>query len=201
MRATLTAVLGVVAGAPVLAEPPADGRLAAFDAACLAGYRDPTLRAAAIRTAGWLPVADDAAPELKALMTLSRAAMARAADEDGISGSVAAFARQQADRPLYLVTTEVNMPDDTEWKIDLLGCHLYDFAATAPIDPATISVRFAEEPAEVIDEPGTMISQAWNVETLEGVWSVQSSFIPAGSPAAALAGFSGVMLKITSTRE
>jgi hypothetical protein len=201
MRATVAAVLGVVASVPALADPAADGRFAAFLEACLDGHRDPVRRAAAIGAAGWTAAADDADAELAAVMRASRRAIAEAAQDDGMTGSVSVFARDRTEGPLYLVTTEVNMPEDAEWKIDLLGCHLYDFAATAPIDPAEISARFDEAPAETADRPGILTGQTWNVEKIEGVWDVQNTFIPEGSPAAARAGFAGVMLKITSTRE
>ena len=201
MRATLAAVLGVVASAPALADPPADGRFAAFLEACLDGHRDPVRRAAAIGAAGWAAAADDADSELAAVMRASRQAIADATKEDGMSGSVSVFARDRGKGPLYLVATEVNMPEDAKWKVDLLGCHLYDFAATAPIDPAEISARFDEAPAETVDKPGVLTGQTWNVEKIEGVWDVQNTFIPEGSSAAALARFTGAMLKITSTRE
>jgi hypothetical protein len=93
------------------------------------------------------------------------------------------------------------MPADADWKIDLLACHLYDFAANAPLDPQILTDRFAEAPAETVDEPATLVAQTWNVESLEGVWEVRNTFIPERSTAAAVTGFTGVMLKITSTRE
>ena len=134
-------------------------------------------------------------------MGAAREAIADAEKEDDMTGAAAAFARGPADGRLYLVTTEMNMPADAEWKIDLLACHLYDFAATSPLDPQILSDRFAEAPGETVDEPATLVGQMWNVESLEGIWEVRNTFIPEGSPAAAQTGFTGVMLKITSTRE
>ena len=93
------------------------------------------------------------------------------------------------------------MPAAADRKTRLLGCHLYDFAATAPIDPALVSARFGEAPAETVDQPGVIEAEVWTLDGMEGVGDLSLTFIPEGSPAAAVTGFTGVTLKLTSTRE
>ena len=43
--------------------------------------------------------------------------------------------------------------------------------------------------------------QTWNIEQIEGVWELRSTFIPPGSPAVAVTGFTGLAISLTSTRE
>ena len=195
-----TAALDAFGGAvPARATTP-DLRFEAFLAACLDGHRDPAVRSAAIAAAGFEPVADDAHPMLANLMTVSRKEMAAAKEEDGFTGTAATFRKSADGSDFYLVTTELNMPETSDWKIDLLGCYLYDFAAEAPLEPAAVTAHFDEAPAEAVGEDG-LTGQTWNVEAIEGVWDVRNTFIAKGSPAAAKTGFSGLLLKITSTRE
>ena len=198
IAAVLLALLSTTQG---VAEPASDLRLAAFEEACLDGYRNPDIRAAVIAAAGWSPVADDADPALARLMAISRQAMVQAEEEDGFTGTIAAYALRLAGGEAYLVTTELDMPADAEWKIDLLGCYLYDFAAAAPLPPSLITSRFDERPAEVVDQPDVIVAQTWNIEQIEGVWELRSTYIPPGSPAAAVTGFTGLAIGLTSTRE
>lgn len=195
------AMLDVSSGAlPASAAAAPDPRFAAFLAACLDGHRNPAVRSAAIAAAGFELVADDAHPMLGNLMRVSRKEIAAAKEEDGFTGTAAAFRKSADGSDFYLVTTALDMPETSEWKISLLGCYLYDFAAEAPLEPAIVTAHFDEEPVEAVDEDG-LAGQTWNVEKIEGVWDVRNTFIAKGSPAAAKTGFSGLLLKITSTRE
>ncbi len=185
----------VAAGATPL-EPRAF--LGDFAAACLDGYRDPDRRAAAIEAAGWRPVADDANPVLERMLGLARAALAGAAAEEGYTGAAAVYGRDGGATGPYLVTTILHMPDDGEGPLDVLGCYLYDFEAGEPLDPAPITARFDEDPASVEDQPGVIVSQAWDIESLDGVWELRSTFIPEGSPGVDVTGFAGRVLILTS---
>ncbi|HET7718226.1 MAG TPA: hypothetical protein VFK86_21575 [Bauldia sp.] len=197
--AALLPVFLLISGAS--AETAPDTRLAAFEAACLEEHRDPDARRAVIRAAGWTPVPDQADSSLARLMEISRQTLVTAKQEEGVSGAIAAYGQRFAGRDLYLVTTELDMPAEAAWKIDLLGCYLYDFAATTPLDPAIVSRRFDEKPAEVVDEPGVIVAQIWNIEQIEGVWELRNTFIPPGSPAAAVTGFTGLAISLTSTKK
>ena len=198
LAATMLALLPCgAAGASV---PPATF-LDAFVEACLDEYRDPDARDAAIAAAGWRPVADTADPMLADLMAASREALADAESEDGTTGSVAVFARPLAGFETFLVTTELDMPSGTDWEVDLLGCYLYDFTADLPLDPDRITQHFGEGPAETQGQDGIIIAQVWNLEKIEGVWELRSTFIPEGSPASSITGFSGRVLSVTTSWE
>ena len=200
MRALAATVVAMLAAAPALAAGSGDARLDAFDAACLDGHRDPEARVAAIARAGWAAAADDAHPELAALMALTRRAM-DGAREEGFGTALAVYGSRVGGLDLFLVTDEMDQPaDNVDFRIDLMGCYLFDFEATAPVDPVLVAARFDERPAQTVDEPGEIVAQTWNVEAIEGVWDVQATFIPEGSPNVARTGFSGASLKITSTK-
>ncbi len=202
IRAPLCGIAFALLPGAASAAPLADADfLAAFAVACLDGYRDPVARAAAIEAAGWRPVADDADPMLARMLAISRQSLKEVEDEDGYEGSAAVYGRTGGVDGPYLVTTALNVPDEGEGAIDVLGCYLYDFEATVPLDPAPITARFGEEPAEVEDQPGVIVSQSWAVESLDGVWELRSTFIPEGSPGVDITGFSGRVLLLTTTRE
>ncbi|MCB1500725.1 MAG: hypothetical protein KDK07_13205 [Bauldia sp.] len=196
LTATMLAVLPC--GGAAAAVPPATF-LDAFLTACLNAYDDPAARNAVIAAAGWRPVADDADPMLAAVMEASRDALASARDEEGYDGAVAAFGQTLGGADAYLVATEFDMPAGSEPEIDLLGCYLYDFAADGPLDASRITARFDVPPAEIENQPGIIVAEVWNIETLPGVWELRSTFIPADGPAAAITGFSGRVLSVTAT--
>ena len=197
--AALAAALLLAAG-PAMASAPPDFRFETFRAVCLDGFRDTEARARAVAGAGFEAVADDAHPMLATFMKVSRDAIEEAKAEDGFTGTAAAFRKTVEGRDLYVVTTTLDMPPEAEWKIDFLGCYLYDFAAEAPLDPAQFTTHFDEAPAETYDEAG-LVGQKWNVEKLDGVWDVSTAYFTKDGPAATAAGFSGLVIKITSTRE
>src|SRR5690606_16360006 len=149
-----------------------------------------------VAAAGFEAVPDDGHPMLAAIMKVSRDAIAQSKVEDGFTGTAAAFRRAAEGRDLYVVTTTLDMPADAEWKIDFLGCYLYDFAAEAPLDPAILTAHFDEAPVESYDQDG-LAGQKWNVEKLDGVWDVSTGYFRKDGPAASAAGFSGLVIKIT----
>ena len=124
--------------------------------------------------------------------------LAGAAAEEGYTGAAAVYGRDGGATGPYLVTTILHMPDDGEGPLDVLGCYLYDFEAGEPLDPAPITARFDEDPASVEDQPGVIVSQAWDIESLDGVWELRSTFIPEGSPGVDVTGFAGRVLILTS---
>jgi hypothetical protein len=196
LAATMFAVLPC--GAAAASVPPATF-LDAFLAVCLDQYNDPDVRNRVIAAAGWRPVADDADPMLAAVMEASRDALSDARVEEGAGGSVAAFGRMLDGAEAYLVATTFDASTDSETEIDLLGCYLYDFVADGPLDASRITEHFDEQPAEDEDQPGVIVAQVWNIQRLAGVWELRSTFIPEGGPAAAITGFSGRVLSVTTT--
>ena len=202
-RLPLVAGLAVFlfSGAAVAAPLSDDDFLSAFAVACLDGYGDTGARAAAVAAAGWAPVADDANPVLVRMLALARASLRQAEEEEGYTGTAAVYGRDGGSAGPYLVTTILEMPDEGEGAFGVLGCHLYDFEAVEPLDPAPITRRFDEEPIAIEDQPGIIVSVAWDVESLDGIWELRSTFIPRGSPGVDITGFSGRVLILTSIRE
>lgn len=192
----LLLLCGGAAAAPL----PDDAFLSAFAVACLDGYDDTDVRDAAIAAAGWRPVEDNANPVLADMLAMARASLRQAEEEEGYRGTAAVYGRDGGATGPYLVTTILEMPDEGDGPLDVLGCYLYDFEATGPLDPGPISRRFDEEPAAVDDQPGIIVSEAWNVESLDGVWELRSTFIPEGSPGVDVTGFAGRVLILTSLR-
>ena len=190
--------IAILPGAAAAAPRTGAGVLAPFAPACVQGNRDPAERAAVIEAAGWKPIADDASPMLSRMLALSRQSLRDAEREEGYTGSAAVYGRLDGATGPYLVTTALNIPDDGEGAIDVLGCYLYDFDADAPLDADLVSARFDEAPAEVEDQEGIIVSHVWRIEQLAGVWELRSTFIPAGSPGVDVTGFSGRVLILTS---
>lgn len=202
IRLPLAAIAACLVSGAALATPMSDDDfLSAFAVACLDGYGDLAARASAIDAAGWEPIPDDADPVLARMLAISRQSLRDAEVEEGYAGTATVYGRRAGDSGPYLVTTVLAVPDDGEGPIDVLGCHLYDFEAASPLDPGPIVRRFEEQPASVEDQPGIIVSQAWDIESLEGVWELRSTFIPDGSPGVDITGFAGRVLVLTSVRE
>ncbi len=188
--------VGAAAAAPLSDE----AFLSAFAVACLDGYGDPALRAQAIAAAGWQTVPDDADPVLARMLAIARAGLRDAQEQDGYTGGAKVYGKDDGHEGPYLVTTELHMPDDGNGSFEIMGCYLYDFEAVTPLDPTPISARFDEQPAEVEDQPGIIVSQSWPIEALDNVWELRSTFIPEGSPGVDVTGFAGRTLLLTTTR-
>lgn len=202
IRLPLAGLAACLLCGPALATPMSDDDfLSAFAVACLDGYGNIAARASAIDAAGWQPIPDDSDPVLARMLAISRQSLRDAEVEEGYAGTAEVYGRRDGDSGPYLVTTVLAVPDDGEGPIDVLGCHLYDFEAESPLDPAPIVRRFDEQPASVEDQPGIIVSQAWDIESLEGVWELRSTFIPDGSPGVDITGFAGRVLVLTSVRE
>lgn len=205
MRRPAVALVVAAAVAAGLTVSPAsaaadDARVEAFFAACLTGFRVPAERAAAVQAAGFRPAPDDAHPVLEALLKLSRAEMVEMQKEK-FGVSLAVYDRGTGADALYLVTNEADQPpDNKDFRIDLMGCELYDFAATAPLDPAPMTGRLGQPPARTLKQPGGGRTHEWAAGIREGLWEITSSFSAKGSPQAVMTGFSGVLLSVTSTK-
>lgn len=178
-----------------------DVRVEAFFAACLTGFRDPAQRAEAVGRAGFRPAADDAHPMLARLMVRARREAVEMTAEK-YPNRMDVYSRGAVSDALYVVTNEVDQPpDNTSFRIDLMGCRLYHFGAGKPLDGAPVARRLVQPPAETIEEPGRLYTQKWASGVLEGVWELSHSFIGADTPEAAKTGFSGVYLHVLSTKK
>ena len=81
----------------------------------------------------------------------------------------------------------------------LVGCYVYDFAATTPLAPELFNDWLGGPPAAQMNEPGNAVGYQWETpSTLPGTWDVYSTFIAEGGAGAKETGFSGLVMKITS---
>jgi hypothetical protein len=191
----MTIRLAVVALALAAAVGPAraetDRRLEAFWATCIPDRQDFEATKRRAESEGWARAEGNEHPGLAAVL----AASARMIDpEPGVDMALASYGRTAGGQKFYLVVTHVMSEI-----IDFVGCYLYDFDTTTPVDIALITELAGAPPGEKKDEPGTIRAHKWDTpEALPGTWDIFESFIPKDSPVIAQAGFGGQVLKISS---
>lgn len=212
-------MIGVLAGAVLLQagglQP--DARLEAFKAVCATpARRDYDRAVAAVDAAGWVRVAEDDHPELAASLAKARAE----ADDPELPMTLDAVAwrREVEGRRLYVVmnrvTAVLRAEDEDEdgdgviqpWErrdvMTFLGCGVWDFDAAAPVHPGLMTAWTGALAVQTLDQPGVLEGGTWNVhEMMPGTGEVKLGFIPEGSPLAAMTGFSGVAVTMTTAPE
>ena len=127
-----------------------------------------------------------------------------AEDPDFSQGSDGAwFTRELGGRPHLLAVSYLL----TEY-LDTVGCYLYDFAATAPIDPEPVTSLLGKEIAYTTDgddpfyavDPALLVTTVWGPSPhLPRTGDTYLTFIPQGSEVAAQTGFTGLMLKFSTS--
>ena len=186
-------LLSIVVGACSFshaAEAMTDPRVDAFRAACIPDRQNYEGLKARALAEGWAPVRAGVNAELDAMLGRSEAVEF----EPGMDAALASYAARVAGGDAYLILTSV-----TSEPIDLIGCYLYDFAATEPIPPEVVSEWLGAPPSETVDEPSVIVGQTWETPALlPGAWDVYLAYLPEGGGASDFAGFSGVLIKITS---
>ncbi len=92
--------------------------------------------------------------------------------------------------------------------MDSTGCYLYDFEATAPIDPEPVSRLLGREIAYSTDgddpmyaaDPALLVTTVWGPPPdLPRTGDTYLTFIPERSPAAEQTGFTGLMIKFSTS--
>lgn len=135
--------------------------------------------------AGWEPVADDADPRIAKLNTLGREAV----EKDGkIAGG--SYRRTIGGRPIFMILSRYDDNESGYWGA---GCRLYDFEASAPIDPAVLEA-FMGKPPSGVQEPAPGLSRRlWEPGWRDGI-SLEASHIPPGHPFGEAYGLQGNIL-------
>ena len=193
VRTRLIAVLTglTVIAAPVPASTATDARVAAFRATCIPDRQD--FEAILVRASadGWKVVTGDADPELKAVLDASLDGSA------GTGSAIHSFRKDIDSRAIFLVASRV-----TFGRYILVGCYLYDFAATTPLAPELFNDWLGGPPAAQMNEPGNAVGYQWETpKTLPGTWDVYATFIAEGGAGQKEIGFSGLVMKITSNEK
>ena len=147
-----------------------------------------------VRSLGWkeLEPTDDA--DLQKLLQKSDKAILEEADK-GWTYERSAFGGFIGGDPHFVVVTRVHAPEI----ITLIGCYLYDFGATAPVDPQLVTDFLGTPPGETIEEKG-MTGYTWGPSPkLPRTLDTNLFFITKGSPMRDASGFAGVLLKFETS--
>ena len=196
MRALVAATLAVIMVIPLrveAGEASADF-VAEYAALCGAPARDSFSKLVAhAEGLGWVKVERTSNAELHALMQLSDKGIAEGKAEGYVTGaSNATLTKMVGGRPLHFVATHLRSNI-----LNMVGCYLYDFEATAPVDPAAVTRLLGIEPAYTRDL-GSITTTVWGPSpNIPGTLDTHLTFVPPRSPAVAKVGFDGVMLKVS----
>ncbi|HWV57530.1 MAG TPA: hypothetical protein VNZ57_08775 [Longimicrobiales bacterium] len=201
----------VIAGALALIAAPLHGQapdaeafVAAFGEVCIPERLSPEGTLALAERTGWIRLEAGDDEVIDRLFALSRAEI----ESDIVDGLITEFAatgfrREIEGRTLHLAVSLVRSQ-----YIDLLGCALYDFAATAPIDSSPVSRLLETERAYATDgsnpdyavDPAILVGTVWGPPPgLPRTWDTYLSFVPPDSPLTAQVGVSGLMLKFETS--
>ena len=153
-----------------------------FKAACLRTGDIAAMKADALAT-GWEEVAEDSDPRLARLTRMGREGV-----DEGARMSGGSFRRTVDGRALFLVQSRVDSAEGY-WGA---GCRLYDFEATAPLDPALLEAWMGGKPTGVEDLGEGLGRLSW--EPGWGPVTVNVNHVPTGHPVGATFGTQGNIL-------
>jgi hypothetical protein len=111
-------------------------------------------------------------------------------DAQGLSSDYVIYGRDARGKHLELALSETRKPVSGNRK--LVGCSMYDFDATSPIDSATVSA-FAPTTVGQKATTGDIQVEKWDNVFGEGS-GMRAVFVPPASPMGAQLGFTGMML-------
>jgi hypothetical protein len=208
IRAAALAVSAVVAAFPAPAQDSTEYGQAfvdTFAAACVPERLSyPGTRANAEKL-GWTAAERDAHPELAAMMAKMDEGALEAAEEMQGTFDYRIYAKPVADVPHYLIVSRATFlmegfgenEEPDEWVY--IGCYLYNFEATAPIDPAPMSALTGQPIAREVDQDG-LVSYLWGPPCpMPRTGDSYLTFVSDESPHAAQTGFSGLMVKFETS--
>lgn len=153
------------------------------------------------KAAGWVPVARTANAELDAMMTISETA---AADPElQATFEYELLGKSFADAEHFLVVSRSSFVIDPEADpVDpwiLIGCYLYNLDATAPIDPEPVTALIGNPISNSISD-ATLTAYLWGPPCpMPRTGDTYLTFVPESSPQAQAAGFSGLVLKFSTS--
>lgn len=198
--------LGIVAGCavslagvlPAVANPWSATFVETFKETCVPERLSYEGTLAQARISGWTPVEPASQAEFARVMDKSAAGLAEAKAEGlEIAFRSGTFARSVEGRDLHLVVSFA----ESDY-LDEIGCYLYDFQATEPVDAAAVGQMLGiAAPAQSMDT-AEIVSHVWGPPpSMARTLDTHLTFIPVGSPHAEQAGFDGVVLKFTTSAQ
>jgi len=203
----LAIVLSTISLSPVQAETP-DGEafVAAFGEVCIPERLSYKGTLSLAEDLGWRHVVPGENADYDRFIAYSDALLAGevAEDPDLIEETGNAwFTREIGGRP-HLLAVSYQLSQ----YLDALGCYLYDFAATAPIDPEPVTRLLGQPIAHTTDggdpfyavDPAVLVTTVWGPSPrLPRSLDTYLTFIPQGSEVAAQTGFTGLVLKFSTS--
>lgn len=165
----------------------------AFISACTPERTSYSKTVAHARTLGWVIVDKRSNAELAAVVERSEKGITEGKAEGYVSShDMTIMSRVVAGRPLHLI---VSLTRSTIF--NQVGCYLYDFDATAPVDRAEVTRALAIQPANMIDSP-QIVTTVWGPSPkYKRTLDTYLTFIPPGSPHVEKTGFDGTVLKFS----
>lgn len=197
-----------LAAAPATAQDSEYGQafVDAFAAACVPERMSYPGTKANAEKLGWTPAERTTHPELAAMMAKMDAGAAAAAEEMQGTFEHQIYSRAVADEPHFLLVARSSfvvegLADEGEepdpWVY--IGCYLYNFDASAPIDPAPVTALIEKPIAHEVDDQG-MSGYVWGPPCpMPRTGDTYMSFISEDSPHTALTGFSGLVVKFETS--
>jgi len=192
---------------PAYAETPDSGAfVAAFGEVCIPERLSYKGTLALAGKLGWQHVVPGENADYDRFIAHAEALLAEEIAEvpDFSQGSDGAwFTREIGGRPHLLAVSYLL----TEY-LDALGCYLYDFAATEPIDPEPVTELLGQPIAYTTDggdpfyavDPAELVTTVWGPPpALPRTLDTYLTFIPQGSEVATQTGFDGLMLKFSTS--
>jgi hypothetical protein len=202
LRPALAAASLAVLASPAFAQAPAGYDQAFVDAfaeACVPGRLSYAATLETAQAAGWTEVARDDHPELASVMQKSDEMLA--ADPEFTPEVVLVLmAREVAGIRHHLSINESKIvieEGDEPWV--LVGCHLYNFDATAPLDPAPVTALLDKEISHSLDQDG-LVGHVWGPSCdMPRTGDTYLSFAREGTPTAQKVAFSGLSLNFATS--
>ena len=205
MQRALAVAAGLLAlgATPALAlDPPVSADetfVSAFAAACVPGRLSYESTRQTALAEGWTEVDRNDHPELASVM--SKADEMVAADpEFDAETAIVLLARDVNGTRHHLSVSRVSVvigEGDDPWVI--VGCRLYNFDATGPVDPAPVSALIGRPIARSHDQDG-LVGHVWGPPCpMPRTGDTYLGFVAEGSPMSQLVGFSGVSLNFSTS--
>lgn len=173
-----------LAAAPAApAPPPERAMLDSFKAAC-ARTGDIEAMKADAAASGWTEIAEDSEPRVGRLVTMGR----EATEKDGTSTG-ATFRRTLGKRDLFLIVSRYEDKSGF-WGV---GCRLYDFEATRPLEPKLLTKWMGKPPTGVQEPAPGLTKRLWEPGWRDGI-TLEVNHVPQNHPVGKTYGLSGNIL-------
>ncbi len=187
---------------PVLAVETSEAGQAFVDAfaeACVPGRLSYEATRDAAVAAGWTLVGRDSHPELAS--TMSRMDEVMIGEGEGRpEAEVTLYGKELFGKRLHLTVARLeSVISQDQPPFVQVGCNLYDFDATGPVDAALVTAMLDTPIADSIDRDG-IIGHVWGPAcSMPRTFDTYLSYVAPGTPASEAVGFSGVTLNFSTS--